>query len=165
MRRAVFGSWDVSGIASTRTGLPVNVTIDRAAASIPGLDTKSPQRPDLVPGVSLTPPGGSSPSLWINPAAFAVPANGAYGNAGRNIVRGPGSWQVDLALSRQVNIAESLQLQFRADAFNVFNHPNFSLPQADLSTATFGRIFSTLNTTPIGTGTPRQLQLMVCLRF
>ena len=57
-----------------------------------------------------------------------MPASGAYGNAGRNIVRGPGSWQVDLAVSRQVNIAEGLQLQFRAEAFNVFNHAQFTNP-------------------------------------
>lgn len=163
--RTLFGSWELSTIVSARTGLPVNVTLDRAGSAVPGADSKSPQRPDRVPGVPLTPSGGANPSLWINPAAFAIPAVGRYGNAGRNIVRGPGSWQADLGLSKRFQLSESLALQFRAEAFNIFNHPNFARPLADLSASSFGDIFSTVNTSPVGTGTPRQLQFMLRVHF
>ena len=163
--RAILGSWDVSSIVSARTGLPVNVTLDRSASSVPGNDSRSPQRPDRVPGVPLTPPEGATPSQWINPAAFAIPANGVHGNAGRNIVRGPGSWQADLGISKRLLISESFAVQFRAEAFNIFNHPNFARPLADLSASSFGQVFSTVNTSPIGTGTPRQLQFMLRLHF
>ena len=163
--RAILGAWELSTIVSARTGLPVNVTVDRSSSSVPGADSKSPQRPDRVSGVSLIPAAGATPSLWINPAAFALPRNGVYGDAGRNIVRGPGSWQADLGISKRFLISETLGLQFRAEAFNIFNHPNFARPLADLSASTFGQIFSTVNTGPVGTGTPRQLQFMLRLNF
>jgi hypothetical protein len=164
--RAILGAWDLSTIVSARTGLPVNVTIDRLASSVPGGDSKSPQRPNRVPGVSLTPPGGSSPSLWINPAAFdANVAPGTYGDAGRNMARGPGSWQADLGLSKRISLGEGLGLQFRAEVFNVFNHPIFARPLSDLSASSFGQIFATANTSPVGTGTPRQMQFMLRLNF
>jgi hypothetical protein len=165
LARAIFGSWDLSSIVSARTGMPVNVTIDRPASAVPGDDSKSPQRPDLIAGVPLAPPTGSTLSLWINPAAFAIPANGAYGNAGRNIVRGPGSWQADLGVSRRFPVSEKLSVQFRAEGFNLFNHPNYGQPLADFSTGTFGQIISTANTGPVGTGTPRQLQFALRLSF
>lgn len=81
----VFGGWELSGIGAARTGVPVNVTISRSASSLPDGNTTSPQRPNLVPGVSLIPPGGQTTSEWINPAAFSIPANGTWGNAGRNL--------------------------------------------------------------------------------
>jgi len=86
--RPLLRGWSLSGVATARNGLPVNVTISRAASVVPG-GYNLTQRPDLVPGVSLTPPGGSTAAHWLNPAAFAVPAPGTWGNAGRNLGRGP----------------------------------------------------------------------------
>ena len=65
---------------------------------------------NLIPGVSLTPPNGRTIAQWINPAAFALPANGLWGNAGRNIVDGPGLFQIDGAVARTVRIHESASL-------------------------------------------------------
>ena len=85
-------------------------------------------------------------------------AGNGYGNAPRNIARGPGLWQTDLALSKQIPIREFMQLEFRSEVFNLFNRAQYGLPLADFSTSTFGQIINTVNTGPVGTGTPREIQ-------
>ena len=162
--RSLFGSWELTSIVTARTGFPVNVTVSRSAASVPDGNTNN-QRPNLVPGVSLTPPGGSTPSEWINPKAFSVPAVGTFGNAPRDIARGPGLWQVDLGAGKRIPFTEHHRLQFRAEAFNIFNRAQLGAPQSSLSAGPgqFGLITQPVNTTPIGTGTPRQIQ--IALRF
>jgi hypothetical protein len=164
--RSIFGAWEVTSLASAHTGFPVNVTVDRSASSVPDGNTNN-QRPDLVPGVSLTPPGGATPSQWINPAAFTVPAPGTFGNTPRNFLRGPGVWQVDMGMGKYLLSTERLRLQFRAEVFNIFNHPQYGAPQADISAApgVFGSILSLVNTGPVGTGTPRQLQFALRASF
>jgi len=164
--RDIFGSWEVSWLALARTGFPVNVTVDRSSSAVPDGNTTD-QRPNLVPGVSLIPPGGATPSEWINPAAFAVPAAGTFGNTPRDFVRGPGTWQIDFGAAKHISFSERDQLEFRAEFFNIFNHAQFGQPQADISAGpgVFGSIITTVNTSPVGTGTPRQLQFMLRLTF
>jgi hypothetical protein len=162
---AVFGNWSISPVFTARTGLPINVTEDRSSSSV-ATGYTTDQRPNRVPGVSLAPPGGRSINKWINPAAFALVATSAYGNASRNVARGPGLWQTDFALRKMIPLAESAQLQFRSEFFNIFNRAQYGLPLSDLSaTSTFGQILSTVNTGPIGTGTPRQMQFSLRLEF
>jgi hypothetical protein len=161
--RALFGGWSIAAIVSARSALPVNVTLSRSANDTPYGYTVN-QRPNIVPGVSLTPPGGPTPSQWINPAAFAVPAPEAFGNAGRDSARGPDFYQVDASLSKQTTLRERISLELRGEVFNLFNRPQYSLPAGDITVpAQFGVITSTVNTTPVGTGTPRQIQLMLRL--
>ena len=160
----LLGQWSVTAIATARTGLPINITEDRSSASVATGYTTS-QRPDRVPGVSLIPNGGRSIGSWINPAAFALVTGSGYGNAPRNIGRGPGLWQADLGLAKQVPLGEHAQLQFRSEFFNVFNRGQYGKPLADLSTSNFGQIIGTVNTGPVGTGTPRQVQFMLRLGF
>jgi len=69
----VFGGWEWSLIATARTGLPVNVTVDRSASAVPDGNSLSPQRPNLISGVSLIPSGGATVNDWINAAASSVP--------------------------------------------------------------------------------------------
>jgi hypothetical protein len=160
-----WGGWSVSGVNSFYTGWPVDVTITRKASTVPGGNTTN-QRPDYLTGTSLVPAGGKSIDDWINLAAFATPANGKFGNAGRNIARGPTLFQIDGALQKSTNINERLSLIIRADVFNVFNHPNFGSPNANISSpATFGRITNLENTTPIGTGGKRSIQMSLRLKF
>jgi Carboxypeptidase regulatory-like domain/TonB dependent receptor len=157
--------WEFSSIASARTGRAINVTVSRSGADLPDGNSVS-QRPDVVAGVSLIPSGGQTVNNWINAAAFAVPAKGTWGNAGRNLVRGPGLWQADVGLSRHFPVHEKLGVEFRAELFNIFNRAQYGDPQANLSSpATFGQITTAYNTGPTGTGTPRQLQLMIKLLF
>jgi hypothetical protein len=126
------------------------------------------QRPDLVPGVSLTPPGGRNGGEWFNPKAFQTPA-GEFGDAPRNLLRGPGTWQVDLGAGKQISLWERWALEFRAEFFNAFNHPQLGPPQATYGASGFGSIQQTVNTTtpitPVGSGTPREMQFALRLEF
>jgi hypothetical protein len=165
---SIVGSWEVTSTAIARTGFPVNVMVNRSAASVPDGNTSS-QRPDLVPGVSLTPFGGKSIGQWINPTAFTMPANGTFGDAPRDIARGPGAWQMDLGMIKRISVRERAQLEFRSEFFNLFNHPQYGLPQATFGVQGFGSIIQTVNTTapvsPIGSGTPREIQFALSLKF
>lgn len=168
---AVLGNWQASSIVTARGGLPVNVTIDRpstfSAANPTGVLTgyTTSQRPNRVPGVSLTPAGGSGIHNWINPAAFAKVTGGGYGNAPRNALRGPGLWQADMALAKNIPIRETAQIQFRSEFFNLFNRAQYGLPLADFTGSSFGAITNTVNTGPVGTGTPRQVQFLLRAEF
>ncbi len=165
---AVFGSWEASGIVTARSGLPVNVTVDRPSNSVPTGYTAN-QRPDVVPGTSPRPSLGRGIQHWINPAAFSTTTPsflaGAYGDAPRNPLRAPALWQADLALARHIPLTEALKVQFRAELFNVFNRAQYGSPLADLTGAGFGTIQTEVNTGPVGTGTPRQIQLLLELSF
>ncbi len=157
------GGWELSGIWTMRTGRAVNISVSRSSSAVPDGNTSN-QRPDVVAGVPMY-PATKTVDRWLNPAAFAVPPAGRWGNAGRHIARGPGLVQVDLALHRKFNLTERSHLAFRAEAFNLFNRAQFGDPSSNISTlATFGQIRSPLNRT-IGTGTSRQIQLALRLNF
>jgi hypothetical protein len=164
-RSSRWGGWTLSGVNSFHTGLPLTVTITRKATAVPDGNTSN-QRPNYVGGVSLIPPGSQNINDWINIAAFTTPANGAWGNAGRDIVTGPDLFQIDAALQKDTRLSERMGLGFRVDVFNVFNHPELGSPNLNISSpATFGRITSLENTSPIGTGGARSIQLALRLRF
>ena len=156
--------WTLSGLATASTGRPVNIVVTRKATDMPDGNTKY-QRPNLVPGASIY-AANQSIENWFNPAAFAVPAAGTWGNLGRYIARGPGYWEVDAALEKKTALSDKLNLKFRAEAFNLLNHPIFGDPASNISSAaSFAQITSVLNTGAVGTGTPRRLQLMLRLEF
>lgn len=123
--------WSLDTVIVARTGFPFNATISDFTL---GLGT--PSRPDLVPGQSFwinnpAAPGGKS----LNPLAFALPSTVRQGNEGRTDIPGFGLAEMDLSLGRKFNIRERYNLQFRADAFNLLNHPNFTNPTAAFSFA------------------------------
>lgn len=164
--RSVFGNWELSAIGTAQTGLPVNITIDRGNSAVPGLFSISgEERPNYVYGVSLTPPGVSTPGEWINAAAFAAPAVQTFGNLGRNAFRAPGISQLDLGLSKFFPVTERTNIRFRADLFNVFNRAQFGAPNSDLSQSNFGVITTTISNYATGRGTPRELQLSAKIAF
>ncbi len=170
----VLGNWQLSSTALARTGFPVNVLLPGSYTAPDG--NSGTQRPDLVPGVSIRPAGGRSVTRWINPAAFAVPKKGEFGSAPRNFVRGPGTWQIDMGAAKTFPLSERAQLQFRSEFYNIFNHPQLGQPQATFNaanTASFGSIINAINLntaivspiTPVGSGTPREMQFAVRLQF
>jgi len=162
LTEVLLGGWQLSGIGTARSGLPINVTISRSASALPDLLNKN-QRPDRVPGVSIY-PSKKTPANWLNPAAFAAPAKGVHGNAGRNIARAPGLWQLDASLNKRFPLTERFSATFRAEAFNIFNVAHYGTPGSVVSaTSSFGLITTSFNNNPVGTGTPRELQFM--LRF
>jgi len=168
---AVAGNWELTTTALARTGFPVNVLMPSSYTAPDG--NSGTQRPDLVPGVSLTPTGGRTVAEWINPAAFATPA-GEFGTAPRNLLRGPGTWQLDFGAAKTVPLTERARLELRAEFYNIFNHPQLGQPQSTFNpsnTSGFGSIINTVNLntaivspiTPVGSGTPREMQF--ALRF
>lgn len=158
------GGWEMSGIWTARTGRMLTIGISRSTADVPDGNT-SGQRPDLVPGVSIYPAGGPTFEQWFNPAAFRIPARGAWGNAGRAIATGPGLVQVDFSLQKNTRIAENKALVFRIETYNLFNRTQAGNPGTTFTTpANFGLVNSGLNRT-IGTGTSRQIQLAMRLNF
>jgi len=162
----VLGGWSLSDLVSVRTGLPVNITVTRAASALADGNNSSPQRPNLVPGLSLFPSGGQTPSNWINLAAFSVPAPGTWGDLGRNAFRGPTLWQADAALAKDMSLNERIRFTLRVDVFNLFNRAQYANPASNISApSTFGQIQTTINTTATGTGTARQIQLTARIRF
>jgi hypothetical protein len=175
---AIAGNWQLTTTALARTGFPVNVLLPSSYVSPFG--NSGTVRPNLVPGVSLRPPGGRNVAHWVNPAAFALPPNGGLGDAPRNLVPGPGTWQVDIGTAKTIAIKERAQLEFRSEFYNIFNHPQLGFPNATCGVSAvvpvgcpsgFGAITQTLNTSvispisPVGSGTPREIQFALRLQF
>ena len=152
----VAGGWSLGGIWNARTGLPLNVTINRPDEmwqdKLTGeyLGGEEEDLETARPVVNVPGGGEGRPALgpiwsraWIltftvaswfgsNAAAFAAPLPGTFGSLGRNALRGPGFSQIDLQVSRTFKLAENHSVMFRAEAFNLLNHSNFSNPIAVL---------------------------------
>jgi hypothetical protein len=165
--RVVFGSWQITSILIARTGFPVNLT---TSGTGPDGNTNN-QRPNLVPGQPLYLGGGT-----FNPTAFCTPGTNdplypggtcptGFGNVSRNFLRGPGIWQSDWGLGKRFPVTEQVQIQFRAEVFNIANRAQFASPDGLISASDFGKIYLPLNTTPIGMGTPRQFQFLLKVQF
>ncbi len=139
---AVAGGWRLSSIAALHTGTPVNVVTNSGFADYPGL------RPNLVTGQDPTlPRSRRTLARYFNTAAFAAVtgqsnANPIAGSAGRNLLRGPGYTNEDLALLKQFAFRDRLRLQLRAEAFNLLNTPHYGNPNANFSSGSFGSITS-----------------------
>jgi hypothetical protein len=111
-------------------------------------------RPNLVGKAKLDDP---TPERWFNTAAFAPSPRGTFGNSGRNILDGPGYQNFSISLNKDTPLGEDATLQFRAEAFNLFNRTNLDLPDIFVFSPTFGRIRSAQE--------PRRLQLGLKLLF
>ena len=154
--------WQFNAIASLSTGTPftvydsADVSLQGSAPEISGFYSS---KPDLISNPNAGQPHtanqwvGRAPFRQLNPQTQA----GRFGNEGRNVVRGPGIEDVDVSLFKYIEIGENLRVQFRAECFNLLNHPNFGLPTNDLESPAFGQILQA--------GSPRLLQLAVKFMF
>ncbi len=208
----LLGGWQIGGTWNGRTGLPVDVTITRpdivyrdtrsgayvnAPVVVGGLPVTVPvvnvpgggafrnvRRPDVVAGVSpfLT---GAGKRAFLNPAAFSMPAPGAFGNLGRGALHGPGMSQFDLTLQKRFRLTERFNIEFRSELYNLLNRANFANPPATLNnslgtgsnqlqpgqaftSASAGGAFGLYSSTverAVGLGTSRQVQLSLRLNF
>jgi hypothetical protein len=175
------GGWRIGGIVNARSGVPINVIQSRpdnltvngvTIVNIPGGNSRGTQRPDLVPGVN--PYLENAGVRYLNPAAFATPQPGTFGNLPRNYLRGPKFSQVDLMFSKDFRFIANQGMQIRVELFNIANRLNYENPAATLPNAapgvaltdalagTFGYMLGPLNRT-VGLGTARQTQ--VSLRY
>jgi hypothetical protein len=160
----VLGGWQLSGIASAASGRPLDILIDRKSLAMLDGNKKS-QRPDLVPGVPIY-AANRTINNWFNPAAFATPAVDTWGDLGRNVARGPGYYEIDTALQKKTAVTEQVAVDFRVEAFNLFNHPIYGDPDTDVSDGSaFGVVTTQLNSGATGIGSSRRIQFMLRLDF
>jgi len=173
--RAAFGGWSLDSFILAQSAPPDDLM--GAFYFGPGGTALNP-RPNVNPGVTLVLYGSQYPGGKIfNSAAFSEPTPGTQGNFGRNVLRGFDAVQVDVAFQRQFHLTEKMGLRFRAEFFNLFNHPNFGNPNNDLTSPLFGHSTQTLASS-LGSGGafggfnplyqiggPRSIQLALKLQF
>ena len=139
----LLGGWQLNGIVTLQTGQPYTV-------ALPGeLDNSNTGRSSYGFGAGDRPHVSSDPNLsspdpqqWFDPGAFSLPSYGSFGNAGRNIVNGPGLANVDFSVLKDIELAETATLQLRAEMFNMLNTPNFLNPNIFFGTPGFGRLLA-----------------------
>jgi hypothetical protein len=211
----IAGGWQAGGIVNFRSGLPIDVLITRpdiayvgnpgtpiagqtfanpiitagvlhttAVVNVPGGgNSRNIRRPNVVPGVN---PYIKSGIQFLNPAAFSTPAPGTFGNARRNDLSGPNLAQLDFTLGKSFHATERASFDFRADIYNILNHPNYANPgnvrlNQTLATAvgngaqpgtpftpsnagSAGQLSSTVGN-QVGIGANRQIQLSLRANF
>jgi outer membrane receptor protein involved in Fe transport len=210
---AIIGGWEIGSVINARGGLPIEVGIVRPdtvyfdprngtyvnnpilVGGVPvtvavintlgGGNTRNIRRPDLIPGVDPYLHLSGDKRFYLNPAAFAMPAPGTYGNLARNALRGPGLFQLDMTLHKQFIVTEKTNLEFRAEFYNLFNRANFAVPPSSLANAlgtgtnqiqpgqpftagAAGGAFGVINSTvekAVGLGAQRQIQLSLRVNF
>jgi hypothetical protein len=157
-RGALLSNWQLAGVVSMQSGRPVTVALlpefDNSNTGRSTLGFGAGDRPDVVGDATLDDP---TPERWFDTGAFVVPPRGTFGNAGRNILDGPGYANVNLGLMKDVRFGATARLQLRAEAFNLFNRANFDLPDNFVGSPTFGQVRSA--------GSPRRLQFGAKLLF
>ena len=153
--RAIFGDWQWSGDLTIASGLPFTPRLLNNITDV-NRGSNGTLRPDVVPGQSVS---LANPSIgeWFNKAAFVAPPPGQYGNARRNSIIGPGTKVFDMAFTKIISLKESRVLEFRAQATNIFNIPNYSSIDTNLNSPTFGRVTAV--------GGMRQFTLTARFRF
>lgn len=211
-KERVLGGWEVGSVVNARTGLPVDITMSRpdlayqvnatgqyvnapivtngTVMTTPVINNpfggafRNNRRPDVVAGVDPF-LQGTDGRYFLNPAAFAIPQPGKFGNLGRYAIHGPGLNQVDFTVHKKFRVTERVNLEFRAELYNAFNRANFANPPAVLSnalgtgtnqlqpgqsfsSAAAGSAFGVINSTvskDVGLGAQRQAQFSLRLNF
>jgi Carboxypeptidase regulatory-like domain/TonB dependent receptor len=134
------GGWWISGITNVHSNVPFTPVLAFDNADLQSLDTS--ERPNLIgdPYSGVCPNGSrvGTPFCWFNPSAFALPAPGQFGTSGRNSLRGPAFAEFDLTLQKAFRLTEGAKVTLGAEAYNLFNNPNFSVPSNTQSPLTLG---------------------------
>jgi hypothetical protein len=155
---ALLQDWQLSGTVELQSGQPFTVallpTTDNSNTGRAALGYGFNDRPNLAGNPEISNP---TETMWFNTDAFTTPPFGNFGNAGRNILDGPGFRNVNLALLKNIPISRDLDFQFRIEAFNLLNTVNFALPDAFVGSPTFGQI--------LAAGHARRVQVGIKLIF
>ncbi len=154
----LLSGWQTFGVVTLQTGRPFTIALlpefDNSNTGISNLGFLGNDRPNLVGRGKLD---NATPERWFNTAAFAFPPFGSFGNSGRNILDGPSFKNINFSLVKNTAIKERLTVQFRTEFFNLFNHPNFGLPDNFAGSPSFGRVLSAES--------PRRIQFGLKLLF
>jgi hypothetical protein len=143
---ALLGGWRISGIFQARTGFPITI-LDGAGSSLQAV--RGGERPNCIGNAT---PADQTLNRWLDINAFARAPRGTWGNCGVGTARAPGYRNLDMALSKRFALGGPRQAEFRAEAFNLTNKPNFRAPARDVNSPnTFGQITQTLSTPTIST--------------
>jgi hypothetical protein len=161
----LLNGWETTGLLTARSGFPFGLFVGFDRANDASADDVA-QRPDVVPGRSYESAVTGRVERYVDPTAFQLAPAGSYGNSGRNVLEGPGFVTFDLGLFKNTQLSEGVRLQFRAEAFNLFNRANFAAPdnltlfvdEQETVPGNFARITRT-------TSTARQLQFGLKLIF
>jgi hypothetical protein len=158
--------WQVTGIATVRTGSPFSVSdgFDQAGEGAAFVSI----RPNLNPGPTASNIVTGTLNQWFDPTAFSLEPAGELGNAGRNFLVGPSFWNIDFSAIKNTALKENLNLQFRAEFFNIFNHANWGLPNASVFVQTAnggGTISPTAGQITTLASTMRQIQFALKFIF
>lgn len=156
--RWILAGWQTNGIVTLQSGRPFTVALpselDNSGTGRSSLGFGSNDRPNVVGATSLD---SRTPERWFNTSAFAFPTPGTLGNAGRNILDGPGLASVNFSVMKNFNVRDAATVQVRAETFNALNRTNFNQPQNFMGGAGFGSIASAQN--------PRLVQLGLKVLF
>lgn len=150
------GGWQLSGIVTGTTGIHFTPSLNA------GVNNGAPSYPNQIASCKI-----ANPSLkqWFNIAAFVAPPANTYGNMRSGPCTGPGSFSTNTSLVKQTQIHESMALQLRFEAYNLFNHPFFGLPNASIGGSSAGIISSTANNLITDAGDNRNLEAAIKFIF
>lgn len=152
--RHVLGGWESSGVWNWQHGFPINITSGEDTS----LTAIGNDQADVVSTPSYTSGSrGDKINKWFSTNSYKVAALGTFGNSGRNPLYGPSTFNIDFAVHKAIPITENLRLQYRAEFFNILNHPVLGNPGTTVTSGGFGRITSA--------GDPRVIQMALKLRF
>jgi hypothetical protein len=126
----LFEGWQLSGIAMAHSGTPFSPAVGFDQAGLGAAFTEN--RPILNPGRTVENIRVGTLNQWFDPTAYSLPPVGELGNAGRNSLTGPGFWNIDVSAQKNTRLSESVNLQFRAEFFNLLNHSNWGLPDPNV---------------------------------
>jgi hypothetical protein len=156
LMRSALGGWETSAIWTWQSGFPLNISSGNDTSfSLPTVGNDQAQltcAPRYTSGSQAERIGS-----WFQPQCFGIPQPNTFGNAGRNILIGPGTFNVDAGVHKVFALKENLNLQFRAEFFNTFNHALLNNPDTTVTDSNFGRI--------TGARAPRTLQIALRLSF
>jgi hypothetical protein len=156
----LISSWQLNGIVTLLTGFPFTPQVGSNRSG--DGDTRNPDRPSVNPAFT-GPVQLGSPNQWFNPDAFTLPTPGTYGNLGRETLTGPTLAEMDISLFKNTAVTDRLNLQFRAEFFNLLNHANFGTPNAIVFAG--GAISPTAGLITATATTSRQIQFGLKLLF
>jgi hypothetical protein len=141
IERALLGGWETSAILNWQSGFPLNIKSGGDFSfSLP--EVGNDQAEVIAPPHYTQGPTSAKIAQWFTTSAFTTPANNTFGNAGRNILIGPGTFNIDFSAHKAFSFGERYKLQYRAEFFNFLNHPQFYNPDTTVTDSTFGQITS-----------------------